>query len=96
LITPYSRHGRRKFVRSACIIPARRFICVGHYFSLTGAKFMSNPLAATLNLMRTELKKLEQREAALKSELAEIQTAANAIRKVIKGAQKDATSVDNG
>ena len=57
---------------------------------------MSNPLAVTLNLMRTELKKLEQREAALMSELAEIQTAANAIRKVIKGAQKDAKSVDNG
>lgn len=44
--------------------------------------------SSTLNLIRGELKKLEDREAALKSELAEVTAATNYLRKCAAGAEK--------
>lgn len=48
--------------------------------------------AHILSTFRSELKKLEDREAALKRELAEITSAANYLRKVIRGAEKNENS----
>jgi hypothetical protein len=51
----------------------------------------------TLSVFQAELKRLEAREAILKTELAEVQTAVNYIKRMLKTEKNDAsTSINNG